>query len=90
LQCMAGQPVKAACPLGLAGWLGEGLVTVGAVEEWFARLCFEADQRLGEPGACRYLFNWIDDTPREEMRQALLVEVEAELARRGATAPTAA
>jgi hypothetical protein len=90
MQCVRDWPVEAACPLGLAGWLGENLATVGAVEAFFAGLCYEADQRLGEPGACRYLLNWIDDTPRKEMRPALLAEVEAELARRGATAPTAA
>ena len=31
---------------GLCGWLGEGLSTVGEVEEFFARACFEADERL--------------------------------------------
>jgi hypothetical protein len=90
LQCVADWPVEAACPLGFAGWQGEHLGTVGAVEEWFARLCYEADRRLGEPAGCRYLLNWVDDRSREEMRWELLVEVEAELARRGVTAPTAA
>jgi hypothetical protein len=90
LQAVESWPVEAACPLGLAAWLGENLATVGAVEAFFAGLCFEADRRLGEPGACRYLLNWIDDTPRKEMRQALLAEVEAELARRGALVPSAA
>jgi hypothetical protein len=90
LQCCASWPVEAACPLGFALWQGEQLGTVGQVEEAFARLYYGADQRLGEPGACRYLLNWIDDTPREDMRPALLAEVEAELGRRGATAPTAA
>jgi hypothetical protein len=90
LQAVEGWPVEAACPLGLAGWLGEGLDTVGAVEEFFGRLCYEADRRLGLPAACRYLLNWIDDTPRGEMRPALLAEVAAELARRGALVPSAA
>jgi hypothetical protein len=75
LQAVADWPVEAACPLGFALWQGEQLATVGQVEEAFARLCYGADERLGEPAACRYLLNWIDDTPREEMRQALLVEV---------------
>jgi hypothetical protein len=75
LQAVAEWPVKAACPIGLSGWLGESLESVGQVEEYFARLCYEADRRLGEPAACRYFLNWVDDTQREEMRQALLVEV---------------
>src|SRR5215475_2752037 len=44
-------PVEAACALGYCGWQGEGLGTVGEVEEFFAHLCFEVDARLGEPGA---------------------------------------
>ena len=90
LQCVQDWPVEAACPLALSGWLGERLATVGAVEEFFARLCYEADQRLGEPAACRYLLNWIDDTARAEMRRELLAEVEGELTRRGVSAPSAA
>src|SRR5207248_2027251 len=65
LQAVAEWPVEAACPIGLSGWLGDGLESVGQVEEYFARLCYEADQRLGEPAACRYLLNWIDETPRQ-------------------------
>jgi hypothetical protein len=90
LQAVAEWPVEAACPIGLCGWLGENLETVGQVEEYFARLCYDADRRLGEPGACRYLLNWIDDTPRDEMRRWLLVEVVAELRRRGVPSPSAA
>jgi hypothetical protein len=79
-------PVEAACALGFAGWKGDGLVTVGQVEEHFAKCCFEADQLLGEPAACRWFLNWFDDTPRGDMRQALLEEVERELqARRDST-----
>ena len=43
--------------------------------------CFEADQRLGEPAACRWFLNWFDDTPRDEMRRELLAEVELALER---------
>ena len=60
------------------------LETVGQVEEFFARGCFEADQRLGEPAACRWFLNWFDDTPRDEMRRELLAEVERALADRAA------
>ena len=61
---------------------GTGLETVGEVEEFFARICFEADQRLGEPAACRWFLNWFDDTPRAEMRREMLAEIELALADR--------
>ena len=64
------------------GWQGENLESVGEVEEFFARACFEADQRLGEPAACRWFLNWFDDTPRDQMRRELLAEVELALAER--------
>ena len=63
-------------------WQGEGLETVGEVEEYFARQCSDADRRLGEPAACRHFLNWFDDASREEMRQQLLAEVERALAER--------
>ncbi len=77
-------PVEAACALGFCGWQGESLETVAEVEEFFARTCFEADQRLGEPAAVRFLLNWFDNTPRDEMRRELLVEVERSLDERAA------
>jgi hypothetical protein len=64
------------------GWQGEELKTVGEVEEFFARACFDADQRLGEPAACRWFLNWFDDTPRNRMRHELLEEIELELNKR--------
>lgn len=75
LMCCQDWPVEAACALGFCGWQGEDLETVGQVEEYFARLCFEADQRLGEPAACRWFLNHFDDTPRNEMRAELAQEV---------------
>jgi hypothetical protein len=77
-------PVEAACGLSYCGWQGEGLETVAEVEEFFARICCEADQVLGEPAATRWFLNWFDDTPRDEMRSLLLGEVDATLARRRA------
>lgn len=62
------------------------LKTVGEVEEYFARVCFDADQALGEPAAVRWLLNWFDEPPREAMRPAFLVEVDAKLTRRQAAA----
>jgi hypothetical protein len=82
LQCVQDWPVEAACALGFCGWQGENLETVAEVEEFFARTCFEIDQRLGEPAACRWFLNWFDETPREEMRQLLLPEVQRVLAQR--------
>lgn len=61
--------------------------TVGAMEEGFAKACFEADQRLGEPAACRWLLNWFDDTPRYEMRRCLIAEFKAEIGRRPVLPP---
>ena len=82
LQCVQDWPVEAACALGYCGWQGEGLETVAEVEEFFARTCFEADQRLGEPAACRWFLNWFDETPREEMRRLFLPELDRSLAQR--------
>jgi hypothetical protein len=82
LQCVQDWPVEGACGLGYCGWQGEGLETVGEVEEFFARMCFEIDQAMGEPAACRWLLNWFDETPREEMRRLLVAEVNRTLAER--------
>jgi len=91
LLCVQEWPVEGACALGFCGWQGEGRETVAEVEEYFARLCFEVDQRLGEPAACRWFLNWFDETPREEMRRRLLGEVQRTLAqRRAAVAADAA
>jgi hypothetical protein len=72
-----------ACALGFCGWHGDGLRTVGDIKEFFARCCFEADNRLGEVAACRWFLNWFDDTPREVMRRELLAEVVLALKKLG-------
>jgi hypothetical protein len=82
LQCVQDWPVEAACVLGFCGWQGEGLETVAEVEEYFARLCYEVDLRLGEPAACRWFLNWFDETPRDEMRRLLLSELTRTLSLR--------
>ena len=82
MQCVLDWPVEGACVVGYCAWQGDGLETVGEVEEFFAKVCFEADQRLGEPAAVRYFLNWFDDTPRDEMRRLLLAEVNRALAQR--------
>jgi len=84
LQCVHNWPVEAACVLAYCAWQGDGLRTVAQVEEFVAGLCYEADQVLGEPAACRYFLNWYDETPRAQMRTELLDEVRLALAQRRA------
>jgi hypothetical protein len=76
------RPVQAACAIGYCGWLGDGLATVAEVEKYFAGVCRAADERLGEPAGIRPFLAFFDDTPRQEMRLALLAEVDLELATR--------
>lgn len=69
-------PVEAGCAVAFVNWQSDDpLVSVGQVEECFARMCYHADQRLGAPAACRMFLNWFDDTDRDEMRRLLLPEV---------------
>lgn len=97
LMCVQDWPCEAADVLGyvgaatLGGFADEkpsgkqtnpNAATVGEVEEFFARACFDCDQQLKEPAACRWLLNWFDDTPRDEMRRELLAEVELAIANR--------
>jgi hypothetical protein len=82
LQCVQDWPVEGACSLGYCGWQGEGLDTVGEVEEFFARVCYEADCSLNEPGAVRFFLNWFDETPRDTMRQQLAAEIARILTQR--------
>lgn len=83
LQCMVDQAVEGACLLGLCGWGDAGEeATVGQVEEAFAKLCHEADVSVGEPASVRWLLNWHDEAPREEVRLTLIQELDAEVRRR--------
>ena len=82
LHCVRDWPCEGACVVGYCAWKGDGLETVGEVEEFFGTVCFKADERLQEPAAVRYFLNWFDDTPRDEMRRELLAEVNRELASR--------
>jgi hypothetical protein len=90
LECVKDWPIDAACALGFACWQGGELTTVGEVEGAFARICFAADQAMGEEAGVRYFLNQFDDWERPTMRRELLAEVEAVLAERGAAAPSAA
>lgn len=85
LQVVQDWAVEAADAIAYCGWKGLDLTTVGETEEFFAKAAFEADQRLGEPAACRWFLNWYDDCPRDEMRRELSAEVERELLRRVST-----
>jgi hypothetical protein len=67
--------------------VGDGLETVGEVEEFFALMCSEIDKLLGEAAGCKWFLNWYDDTPRPEMRRELLIEVQRTLAGRLAEEP---
>lgn len=80
-------PCEGACLIGYAGWQGDGLTTAGEVEEFFAEACYRADQALKEPAGCRWLLNWFDETPRDEMRRLLLPEVRLALAGRADETP---
>jgi hypothetical protein len=84
LQCVAALPCEGACAIGFCCAFADPvcLKQVCEVEEFFANVCFQCDQALGEPAACRFFLNAYDEMPREQMRVELIGEVEAELARR--------
>lgn len=84
LMCVRDWPVEAACALGFCGWQGDGLESVGQVEEFFAKVCFDTDQRLGEPGAVRRFLNWFDDTLRRQVIAELVPEVELAIEKKNA------
>lgn len=85
--CVQNWPVESACALAFCGTDDFGgfcpaderknpesvkaHAKVGEVEEFFAGKCFDADNTLGDPAACRHFLNWFDDTPRDEMRATL-------------------
>lgn len=73
--------VESCCPISYCGWKGDNLETVAEVEEFFARLCYEIDHKIGEPAGCRWFLNWVDETPRDQMRAELIAEIKLELER---------
>jgi hypothetical protein len=89
LPCLQDCPVEGACALSYCGWQGEGLVSVGDVESYFAKMCFDVDFRLGEPGAAKWFVCWWDETPRDRARRLLLAEVRIALGQRHAEYPAA-
>lgn len=79
-------PVEAADPVAFVFWqdrvIADGDTTIGDVEDAWARLMYDADQRLGEPASARYWINWWDDAPRGEARRLVIPEVMREIDRR--------
>lgn len=75
-QCAGGDAI------GFALWQGLDLQTVGEVEQAFARLCYECDQRVGEPASVRWFLNWWDDASRVDAFAVLLSEVDSAIASR--------
>lgn len=73
-----------ACPWGYCLWRGEGLQTVMQVHGRFGDLCEAVNAAAGETYGVRWFMQWVDSTPRDEMRAALLPEVEAALEQRRA------
>ena len=71
--------VNGACAIGWCGWQGEGLRSVGQIEEYFHRICDAAADGLHDPAACRYFLDWYDAAGRAEMRRELLAEVKLTL-----------
>ncbi len=85
LPSVADWPCEAACLLGYCGVIdhgGFGVATVEDVQDAFGYLCFETDNRLGEPSGIRWCLNHYDETKREEMIAAYLPEVRREIERR--------
>lgn len=83
LACVLDFPVESACFVAAAGVYehdGFGHATVEEVENFFARACYECDERLGEPLACRWFLNYFDETPREHLLAELLPELDKAIA----------
>lgn len=85
-EIMADSPVEAACAVAFAGWQGDGISQVGDVGEFYSSVLVNADYRLKEHGACHHFLNWFDETPRAEVRKALLPEVRLAIESRKAVA----
>jgi hypothetical protein len=79
-------PAVCGCALAICG-MGEGLTTVGQLDDYFHRLCRQAEEALGWETGPSVFLNYFDDTPRERMRAELLEEVSRELERRQESEP---
>lgn len=81
LDALRAQPVDCACAIGYCGWIGEGCATVGELEDYFHRVCENADAVFHEAAACRFFLHWFDAVPRSVMRREMLAEVSLVLRR---------
>lgn len=72
------------CPIGYAGWKGEGLADSGAVANYFSGVCYKTRfARPDEPDAVSSPFvGWVDSVPRVRLIAELLPEVEMVIAER--------
>jgi hypothetical protein len=82
---MRADAVEGACALSFCGWQGSNIKTVGELDQFFQTLCDNADVILKEAGACRYWINWADDTPRDQFRREMILEVASALKSKEAT-----
>jgi hypothetical protein len=82
LQALLDWPIEGGCLIVYGAWKSGEIETVGEAEEYFAKICYAVDRKLGEPAASRYLANWFDDAPRDEMRRELLAELDLVLFQR--------
>jgi hypothetical protein len=82
MECVLDWPAVGRCPICWLACRQSGAERVGEAEERFAVACFRADELLGQPAGCRYFLNWVDDSPREEMRRGLIEEIDRVLAER--------
>ncbi len=89
LMCVRDWSVEAACAVTYCGVIDHGgfkgetdPCPVAEAEEYFAKRCFEADQAMNLPASCRWFLNWWDESPRDEVRLAMIPEVDRELTRR--------
>lgn len=70
LSCMD-QKCCGGCAIAYCGMM-EGKQTVGEVEEFFAKACYDCDMALGEPAACRFFLNAWDDNPMSWIKENFL------------------
>ncbi len=82
LDALKERAVEATCALGFCAWQGDGVGSVGELDQFFQKICDAADRNFSDPAACRFFLNWYDDTSRAEMRQELLAEVALALKER--------
>ncbi len=79
-------PCEGACLLGYALWRGDGLTTVGEVEDGFFRLFTAIGEAMGDPTGARHLTCYWDEEDRGEATCLILAAVCEELKGRAGNA----